>query len=57
MQINMDPRYSEDVFGYLSHPRQYLVYKNPSLDPNEQVETLKKALRLSISLQSHQILQ
>lgn len=42
--------FSEDVFGYLSHPRKYLTYANPSIDPNQQVQALKKALHLSIVL-------
>lgn len=42
--------FSEDVFGYLSHPRKYLTYNNPSIDPNQQIESLKKALQVSIIL-------
>ena len=42
--------FSEDVFGYLSGPRKYLTYNNPSIDPNAQIEQLKKALHLSVVL-------
>ncbi len=42
--------FSEDVFGYLSYPRKYLTYNNPSIDPNLQTELLKKAIYLSVIL-------
>jgi len=32
----------EDVHDYLSHPRKYLTYSNPSIDPNLRTELLKK---------------
>jgi hypothetical protein len=40
----------EDVHDYLSHPRKYLTYNNPSIDPNLQTELLKKVVYLSMVL-------
>lgn len=46
--VNKERALSEDVNGYLSYPRKYLTYQNPSIDPNLQVKLLKKAVYLSV---------